>query len=80
MLNTKLSVPSVGFSVAGLDQTKFGFYQFYCCHVNIGENFIAIGQEKNSLLRRLKNTGMASEKLYRNTLITTIVFRLLKEI
>ena len=28
LLNTKLSVPSVGFSEAGLDHTKFGFYQF----------------------------------------------------
>ena len=33
-------VPSVGFSVAGLDHTKFSFYQFqsfcvYCCHSNI---------------------------------------------
>ena len=28
LLNNKLSVPSVGFSVAGLDHTKFGFYQF----------------------------------------------------
>ena len=28
MLNTKLKVPSVAFSVAGLDHTKFGFYQF----------------------------------------------------
>ena len=27
LLNTKLKVPSVGFSVAGLDQTKFGLYQ-----------------------------------------------------
>ena len=26
--NTKLQVPSVRFSVAGLDHTKFGFYQF----------------------------------------------------
>ena len=30
--------------------------------------FIAIGQGKKTLLRRLKNIGMASEKLYRNTL------------
>ena len=28
MLNTKLEIPSVGFSVAGLDRAKFGFYQF----------------------------------------------------
>ena len=28
MLNTKLYVPSVGFSEAGLDHPKFGFYQF----------------------------------------------------
>ena len=28
LLITKLYVPSVGFSVAGLDHTKFGFYQF----------------------------------------------------
>jgi len=30
--------------------------------------FIAIGQGKKTLLRRLENIGMASEKLYRNTL------------
>ena len=28
LLNTKLRVLIVGFSVAGLDHTKFGFYQF----------------------------------------------------
>ena len=28
MLNTKLKVPSVGFSLAGLDHTKSGVYQF----------------------------------------------------
>ena len=28
LLNTKLSVPSVGFSVGGLDQAKFGFKCF----------------------------------------------------
>ena len=28
MLNTTLQVPSVGFSVAGLDRAKFGFYRF----------------------------------------------------
>ena len=28
LLNTKLYVPSVGVSVAGLDQTKVDFYQF----------------------------------------------------
>jgi len=33
-----------------------------------GENLIAIGQGKKTLLRRLKNFGMAYEKLYRNTL------------
>ena len=33
-----------------------------------GENFIAIGPGKKPLLRRSKNIGMASEKLYRNTL------------
>ena len=27
-LNTKHQVPSVGFSAAGLDRAKFGFYQF----------------------------------------------------
>ena len=32
MLNTTLKVPSVGFSVAGVDRAKFGFYgfQFFC--------------------------------------------------
>ena len=40
-LNTKLYVPSVGFSVAGLDRAKLGVYQFqsfffiYCCNSNI---------------------------------------------
>ena len=28
MLNTTLEVPGVGFSVAGLDPAKFGFYGF----------------------------------------------------
>ena len=28
LLNTKLKVPSVEFLLAGLDHTKFGFYQF----------------------------------------------------
>ena len=32
-------------------------------------NFIAIGQGKKTLLRRLKNIDMVSEKPYRNTLI-----------
>ena len=40
LLNTKLKVPSVGFSVAGLDRAKLGVYQLqkcfvYCCHGNI---------------------------------------------
>ena len=33
-----------------------------------GENFVAIGQGKKHFLDDLKNIGMASEKLYRNTL------------
>ena len=33
-----------------------------------GENFIAIGKGKKTLLRQLKNIGMASEKMYRKTL------------
>ena len=28
MLNTTLCVPGIGFSVAGLDRAKFGFYRF----------------------------------------------------
>ena len=28
MLNTKLLVPSVGFSIAGLDRAKYGVYPF----------------------------------------------------
>ena len=28
MLNTTIKVPDVGFSVAGLDRAKFGFYRF----------------------------------------------------
>ena len=40
LLNTTLEVPGVGFSVAGPDRAKFGFYQFqsffgYCCHSDI---------------------------------------------
>ena len=31
LLNTKLQVLIVVFSVAGLDHTKFGFYQFQSC-------------------------------------------------
>ena len=37
---TTLKVPGVGFSVAGPDRAKFGFYRFqsffvYCCHSDI---------------------------------------------
>ena len=39
----------------------------------IGEHFTAIGQEKKTLLRRLKDIGMASEKLYRDSL-TFLIF------
>ena len=40
LLNTKLEVPSVGFSVADLDRAKLGAYPIskffvYCCHSNI---------------------------------------------
>ena len=47
MLNTTLQVPCVGFSVAGLDRAKVGFFSFvclfvclfvffvYCCHSDI---------------------------------------------
>ena len=40
MLNTKLLVPSVGFSIAGLDRAKLGVYPIskffvYCCHSNV---------------------------------------------
>ena len=34
LLNTKLSDPSVGFLVAGLDCAKFGFYQIPFCLLN----------------------------------------------
>ena len=30
LLNTTLYVSGVGFSVAGLDRAKFGFYRFQC--------------------------------------------------
>ena len=33
---------------------------------------MAIGQRKKSLLRQLKKIGMASEKLYQNTLIKVV--------
>ena len=52
--------PSVGFSVAGLDRAKLGVYQF--------QSFLFIVVIVKSLLERLKNISMASEKLYRNTL------------
>ena len=31
LLNTKLKVPSAGFSVSGLDRTKLGVYQLQKC-------------------------------------------------
>ena len=34
-----------------------------------GENFVAIGQDKVYIYKRLKNIGMVPEKLYRNTLM-----------
>ena len=36
LLNTKLEVPSVGFTVAGLDHTKFGFFQFQSFLLTVG--------------------------------------------
>ena len=74
--------------MAGLDHTKFGFYQFQSflfivvivTSVLLKTTFSQIsiqgqllvkmlyGQGKNHL-RRLKNIGMASQKLYRNALI-----------
>jgi len=85
LLNTKLQDSSVGFLVAGLDCVKFDFYQFPFClfivvivisivlsNTNYCEKFIAIGQGKKTLQRRLKNIGMASEKLCRNTLSDNI--------
>ena len=89
MLNTKLTVPSVGFSVTGLDHTKFSFYQFesflfvdvivifillkttfsqISIHSQLLVEFYGDRTTKKTLLRRLKNIDMASEKLYRNTL------------
>ena len=78
MLNTKLLVPSVGFSVTGLDHTKFGFFQFqsflFIVVIVIKKldfyKFQSIAnycdrRSKKPLLRRLKNIGMASKKLYR---------------
>ena len=52
--------PSVGFTVAGLDRAKLAVYQF--------QSFLFIVVIVKSLLERLKNISMASEKLYRNTL------------
>ena len=52
-----------------------------CANVRItGENCIAIGQGKKTLLRRLKNIGMASEKLYRNALNTVKSIRIIKKL
>ena len=33
LLNTTLQVPCVGFSVAGLDRAKVGFFSFVCLFV-----------------------------------------------
>ena len=66
-------------SVAGLDHTKFGFYQFQrdlyivtfsqiSIHSQLLWKFYSNRTRKKTLLRRLKNIGTASEKLYRNTL------------
>ena len=52
LLNTKPQVPGVGLSVAGLDRAKLGVYQF------------SDQTRIKPLLKRLKNVGMASEKLY----------------
>ena len=71
---------SVGFSVAGLDHTKFGFYELiskffvYCCHSNI--DFIKTTFSQFSIHRQLlvkilwrsdnwkKTTFKATEKYY----------------
>ena len=87
-LNTKLEVPSVGFSVAGLDHTNFGFSHFQnflfivvtvisillkttfseiSIHSQLLLKILERSDKEKPLLRRLKNIGMASEKLYRNT-------------
>ena len=86
---TFLKVPSVGFSVTGLDRAKFGFYHFQSflfivvivISILLKPTFWPILIDRQSLVKILsrsdkdkitfkavKNVGMASEKLYRNTL------------
>ena len=67
LLNTKLQVPSVGFSVAGLDRAKLGVYQF--------QSFLFIVVMVISILPKpafwqisIYSQSLASERLYRNTL------------
>ena len=60
MLNTTLfKVPGVGFSVAGLDRAKFGFYRFqsffvYCCHSDIDFT-------KNHILKNVYSKSITGE-------------------
>ena len=55
------------------------YHSGYLCQISLQnlllpiQNLIAIGQGKKTLLRGLKNIGMASEKLYRNTLSQDIL-------
>ena len=89
LVNTKVWVPSVGFTVAGLDHTKFGFFEFQrflfivvmvisillkttfspiSIHSQLLVKILCQSDKEKKLSRRLKNIGMASEKLYRNIL------------
>ena len=86
-LNTKPYVPCVGFSVAGLDHSKFGLYRFQTFLLIVVKVISIIletvfwqtpfhsqslvkDKDSKQLLRRLKNIGMMSWKLHRNTLIS----------
>ena len=93
LLNTKLYVSCVGFSVAGLDHSKFGFYRFQTfllivvivISILLETSFrqtpfhsqsLVKDTDIKQLLRRLKNIGMVSQTLHRNTLINLICLEL----
>ena len=94
MLNTNLEVNGVRFSVVGLDHAKFGFYRFQsflfivAIVISTKPKVVQWGKLHSdrtnikSLLRRLENTGMVPEKLYRNTLKITlkIPYNIIKEL
>ena len=74
----QIKLQSVRSSVVGLDRVKFGFYQFQnvlfivviVLSILLKPKFLTAYSQSlvKPLLKRLKTIGMASEKLYRNTL------------